>query len=67
MSPRPGPACGTRKLLPEHLPQDVEVIARDAQKLVAAVDVAHILDEEGRVKPEWRARLTATSGTSPRS
>ncbi len=43
---------------PEELPQDVEVVARDAQKLVAAVDVAHILDEEGRVKPEWRDRLS---------
>jgi glutamate racemase len=44
---------------PDELPQDVEVVARDAQKLVAAVDVAHILDEEGRVKPEWRDRLSA--------
>ncbi|HSD18157.1 MAG TPA: hypothetical protein VLC71_12980 [Thermomonas sp.] len=42
---------------PTDLPHGVEIVARDAQKLVAAVDVAHILDEEGLVKPEWRERL----------
>lgn len=42
---------------PEDLPHGVEVVARDAQKLVAAVDVAHILDGEGNVRPEWRERL----------
>jgi hypothetical protein len=44
---------------PEDLPHGVEILARAAQKLVAAVDVAHILDEEGNVKPEWRQKLTA--------
>jgi hypothetical protein len=39
------------------LPHGVEVVARDAQKLVAAVDVEHILDAEGNVKPEWRQKL----------
>ncbi|QJR12127.1 Glutamate racemase [Usitatibacter rugosus] len=43
---------------PAELPQAVRIVARDAQKLVAAVDVAHILDEEGRVKMEWRDRLS---------
>jgi glutamate racemase len=42
---------------PAELPHGVEIVARDAQKLVAAVDVAHILDGEGQVKPEWRQRL----------
>ncbi|MES2708766.1 MAG: hypothetical protein V4726_19380 [Verrucomicrobiota bacterium] len=42
---------------PAHLPHDVEIVARDAQQLVAAVDVIHILDGEGRVKPEYRDRL----------
>jgi len=58
----PGPGGTTRAGVmhwepPEDLPHGVEVIARDAQKLVAAVDVAHILDAEGNVKPEWRQRL----------
>src|SRR5687768_17484484 len=39
---------------PLDLPHAVEIVARDAQKLVAAVDVAHILDDEGQVKLEWR-------------
>jgi len=42
---------------PEDLPHGVEIVARDAQTLVAAVDVAHILDGKGNVKPEWRERL----------
>lgn len=42
---------------PEPLAHDVEIVARDAQKLVAAIDVAHIFDDEGRMKPEWRDRL----------
>ena len=58
----PGPGGTTRAGVlnwepPEDLPHGVEVIARDAQKLVAAVDVEHILDAEGNVKPEWRQRL----------
>ena len=44
---------------PPHLPHDVEIIARAAQKLVAAVDVAHILDAEGQVKHEWREKLAS--------
>jgi glutamate racemase len=42
---------------PEDLPHDVEIISRDAHKLVAAVDVSHIVDAEGNVKPEWHRRL----------
>jgi len=42
---------------PADLPHDVEVISRDAQKLVAAVDVSHIVDAEGNVKPEWHNRI----------
>lgn len=42
---------------PEDLPHAVRIVARDAQKLVAAVDVAHILDADGRVKPEWSGEL----------
>lgn len=42
---------------PQHLPSAVMVVARDAQKLVAAVDVAHVLDADGRVLPEWRDRI----------
>ena len=42
---------------PEELPHAVKIVARDAQKLVAAVDVAHILDSDGRVKPEWSGQL----------
>jgi hypothetical protein len=58
----PGPGGTTRAGIqhwepPEDLPHGVEVVARDAQKLVAAVDAAHILDAEGHVKPEWRQRL----------
>ena len=60
----PGPGGTTRAGIrnwepPEDLPHGVEILAREAQKLVAAVDVAHILDEEGNVKPEWREKLTA--------
>lgn len=58
----PGPGGTTRAGVrhwtpPEHLPHDVEIIARAAQRLVAAVDVAHILDAEGLVKLEWREKL----------
>lgn len=58
----PGPGGTTRAGVrnwepPSDLPHGVEVVARDAQKLVAAVDVAHILDADGSVKPEWRQRL----------
>ena len=58
----PGPGGTTRAGVrnwepPEDLPHGVEIVARDAHKLVAAVDVAHILDAEGRVLPEWRERL----------
>jgi glutamate racemase len=35
----------------------VEIVARDAQKLVAAVDIKKILDAAGNVRPEWRERL----------
>ena len=42
---------------PDHIPQGVVIIARDAQKLVAAVDVAHVLDADGLVKPEFRAKV----------
>ncbi len=44
---------------PEELPHAVKIAARDAQKLVGAVDVAHILDEQGQVLPEWREQLRA--------
>lgn len=40
--------------VPAHLPEAVVVVARDAQKLVAAVDVEHVIDESGQLKPEWR-------------
>jgi len=60
----PGPGGTTRAGVrhwtpPGNLPHDVEIIARAAQKLVAAVDVAHILDAEGQVKPEWREKLAS--------
>jgi glutamate racemase len=60
----PGPGGTTRAGVrhwtpPSHLAHDVEIIARAAQKLVAAVDVAHILDAEGRVKAEWREELAS--------
>jgi len=42
---------------PPDVPHDVEIVARAAQKLVAAVDVAHILDANGLVKPEWYERF----------
>lgn len=42
---------------PEELPHGVEIVARDAQKLVAAVDVEKILEADGNVKPAWRERL----------
>ncbi len=42
---------------PEELPHGVEIVTRDAQKLVAAVDIEKILDGSGNVKPEWRERL----------
>jgi glutamate racemase len=44
---------------PAELPHDVEIIARDAQKLVGAVDVQHIIDADGNVKPEWHQRISA--------
>ena len=58
----PGPGGTTRAGIlnwepPEDLPHGVEIVARDAQKLVAAVDVEHIVDAAGNVKPEWRERL----------
>lgn len=58
----PGPGGTTRAGImnwepPAHLPHGVEIVARDAQKLVAAVDVDHILDADGLVKAEWRQRL----------
>ncbi len=57
-----GPGGTTRAGLrhwepPAHLPSAVMVVSRDAQKLVAAVDVAHVLDESGRVLDEWRDRV----------
>src|SRR5882672_494298 len=63
----PGPGGTTRAGVrhwtpPPHLPHDVEIIARAAQKLVAAVDVAHILDADGQVKLEWRERLGSYLG-----
>ena len=59
----PGPGGTTRAGImnwepPSDLPHGVEILARDAQKLVAAVDVAHILDAGGNVKAEWRSKLT---------
>jgi hypothetical protein len=51
---------------PASLPHDVEVVARDAQKLIAAVEVIHILDAEGRVKPEYQERLQNYLGNSSR-
>jgi len=58
----PGPGGTTRAGVrnwepPEELPHGVEIVARDAQRLVAAVDAAHVLDGDGIVKPEWRQRL----------
>lgn len=58
----PGPGGTTRAGVrnwepPADLPHGVEIVARAAQKLVAAVDTAHILDADGNVKPEWRQRL----------
>jgi len=60
----PGPGGTTRAGIfhwepPEELPHGVEIVARDAQKLVAAVDIEKILDGAGNVKPEWRERLEA--------
>jgi len=58
----PGPGGTTRAGIfhwepPEDLPHGVEIVARDAQKLVAAVDIENILDADGNVKPEWRERI----------
>jgi len=58
----PGPGGTTRAGVfhwepPPELPHGVEIVARDAQKLVAAVDIEKILDADGNVKPEWRERL----------
>jgi glutamate racemase len=58
----PGPGGTTRAGIrhwepPQDLPHGVEIVARDAQQLVAAVDVTHILDSEGNVKPQWRQRV----------
>jgi glutamate racemase len=58
----PGPGGTTRAGIfnwepPEDLPHGVEIVARDAQKLVAHVDIDKILDATGNVKPEWRERL----------
>jgi glutamate racemase len=57
----PGPGGTTRAGIfhwepPEELPHGVEIVARDAQKLVAAVDIENALDAAGNVKPEWRER-----------
>ncbi len=62
MRTSPAPAVPTRAGVrnwepPQELPHGVEIVARDAQKLVAAVDREHVLDADGRVKPEWRQRL----------
>jgi glutamate racemase len=43
--------------MPSGLPQGVVVVSRDAQELVAAVDVEHVLDGQGLVKPEFRERI----------
>ncbi len=43
--------------VPLHLPQAVVIVARDAQKLVAAVDVHHVLDEAGQLRPEWQQKV----------
>lgn len=40
---------------PDHLPQGVGIVARDAQELVKAVDVVHVLNDDGLVKPSFRA------------
>ena len=58
----PGPGGTTRAGIfhwepPEELPHGVEIVARDAQKLVAAVDVEKILDGDGNVKSDWKTRL----------
>lgn len=42
---------------PDELAGGVMVIARDAQNLVADVDVAHVLDDNGDIKPEFRQRV----------
>jgi glutamate racemase len=60
----PGPGGTTRAGVfhwepPEELPHGVEIVARDAHKLVAAVDIEKILDAAGNVKPDWRERLEA--------
>jgi glutamate racemase len=45
--------------MPAGLPQGVVVVARDAQELVSAMDVDHVLDEDGLVKAEYRERITS--------
>lgn len=60
----PGPGGTTRVLVrnwepPDDLPHDVEVIARDAQGLVADIDHHHVLDAEGNLKIRWRDNVYA--------
>src|SRR5262249_13157907 len=38
-------------------PAAVMIVSRDAQKLVAAVDVAHVLDDSGDIKAEFQQRV----------
>jgi hypothetical protein len=58
----PGPSGTTRAAamhiaLPSTVPEVVVVVARDAQELVSAVDVDHVLDASGQLKPEWRTKI----------
>jgi glutamate racemase len=45
--------------LPPTTPEAVVIVARDAQELVKAVDVDHVLDASGALKPKWRASIAA--------
>jgi len=45
--------------LPPTTPEAVVIVARDAQELVQAVDVDHVLDASGRLKPKWKASIGA--------
>jgi glutamate racemase len=58
----PGPGGTTRAAarhvaLPSTVPEVVVIVARDAQELVSAVDVDHVLDASGQLKPEWRTKI----------
>ena len=44
---------------PQEFAEGVSIVSRDAQKLVAAVDVAHVLDANGLVKAEFATRVRA--------